>query len=107
MAAARSHEAGWFAAPDRLIHEPARLTIMANLSVVESADATWLVQQTDLTWGNLSSHLVKLRDAGYVTVVKGYAGNKPQTTLALSDKGRAAFREYRERLTRALADLPN
>jgi DNA-binding MarR family transcriptional regulator len=90
---------------DRLIHEPARLAIMTNLFVVESANATYLLQQTGLTWGNLGSHLAKLEDAGYIEVVKGYQGKKPETMVSLTGDGRAALIEYRERLLAALAPL--
>ena len=90
---------------DRLIHEPARLAIMTNLFVVESANATYLLQQTGLTWGNLGSHLAKLEEAGYVEVSKGYRGRKPETTVSLTDAGRAALLEYREHLLTALAPM--
>ena len=93
------------AAVDRLIHEPARLAIMTNLFVVESANATYLLQQTGLTWGNLGSHLAKLEDAGYVQVSKGYRGRKPETTVRLTASGREALLEYRERLLTALAPI--
>lgn len=90
---------------DRLIHEPARLAIMTNLFVVESANATYLLQQTGLTWGNLGSHLAKLEEAGYVQVSKGYRGRKPETTVRLTTSGRKALLEYRERLLTALAPI--
>jgi DNA-binding MarR family transcriptional regulator len=90
---------------DRLIHEPARLAIMTNLFVVESANATYLLRQTGLTWGNLGSHLARLEEAGYVDVVKGYQGRRPETTVALTETGREALLEYRERLLTALAPL--
>ena len=90
---------------DRLIHEPARLSIMTNLFVVDSANATYLLRQTDLTWGNLGSHLSKLEDAGYVAVSKGYNGKKPETTVSLTDTGRTALLEYRDRLLHALAPV--
>jgi DNA-binding MarR family transcriptional regulator len=93
------------AAVDRLIHEPARLAIMTNLFVVASANATYLLRQTDLTWGNLGSHLNKLEDAGYVTVAKGYNGKKPETTISLTEKGREALLSYRDRLLDALAPV--
>jgi DNA-binding transcriptional ArsR family regulator len=66
---------------DRVIHEPARLLLMAHLYVVESADAVFLMQSTDLTWGNLSSHLAKLEEAGYVETVKDFVGRKPHTMV--------------------------
>lgn len=90
---------------DRLIHEPARLAIMTNLFVVESADATWLLQQTALTWGNLASHLGKLEASGYVLVEKSFKGRKPQTTISLTDTGRAALLGYRERMLGTLSHL--
>jgi DNA-binding MarR family transcriptional regulator len=90
---------------DRLIHEPARLAIMTNLFVVESANATYLLQQTGLTWGNLGSHLAKLEDAGYVSVVKGYNGKKPETTLSLTEAGRTALVDYRRHILEALAPM--
>lgn len=87
---------------DRLIHEPARLSIMTNLFVVESANATYLLQQTGLTWGNLGAHLVKLEAAGYVTITKGYRGRQPQTTVELTETGRTALLAYRRQLLAAL-----
>ena len=90
---------------DRLIHEPARLMIMAMLYVVESGDSTFLMRQTGLTWGNLSSHMRKLEDAGYIEVEKRFKGRKPQTMLRLSDEGRAAFKAYVEGMKQVLDPL--
>ncbi|MFX0019056.1 MAG: winged helix-turn-helix domain-containing protein [Candidatus Hermodarchaeota archaeon] len=75
---------------------------MAYLYVVESADMVFLKNQTKLTWGNLSSHVTKLEEAGYVNVEKRFKGKKPQTLLHLSDKGRQAFTEYRKKLSQVL-----
>lgn len=80
---------------DKLIHEPARLTIMAHLYVLESADFLFLKQQTGLTWGNLSSHMSKLEDAGYIKIEKEFVDKKPHTVIQLTGKGRTAFQEYR------------
>jgi len=87
---------------DKLIHEPARLMIMSYLYVVESADFVFLRNQTDLTAGNLSSHLSKLETAGYVDIEKRFKGKKPQTRLKLSIKGREAFEIYRKQMNRVL-----
>jgi DNA-binding MarR family transcriptional regulator len=92
---------------DRVIHEPARFMILALLYVVESGDFTFLMRQTGLTWGNLSSHLSKLEAAGYVEIEKEFVGKKPHTMLHLTDEGRAAFREYRQRMKQVLDDLPD
>ena len=91
---------------DRLIHEPARLLVMAMLFVVESADFLFLMRQTDLTQGNLSSHMNKLEAAGYIEVEKGFRGRKPRTTLRLTAAGRAAFSAYRQRMEQVLGELP-
>lgn len=92
---------------DRLIHEPARYLIMAYLFVVESADALFLQRQTELTWGNLSSHLSKLEAAGYLSIKKEFLDKKPHTMLYLTENGRRAFRQYRQNMKQALEDLPN
>ena len=92
---------------DRIIHEPARLLILAHLYVVESADFLFLMGQTGLTQGNLSSHMNKLEKAGYVDVVKQFVGRRPHTMLRLTDEGREAFRNYRERMKQVLDSLPD
>lgn len=92
---------------DRIIHEPARYLIMAYLYVVESADFLFLLRQTGLTKGNLSSHLGKLEKAGYVGIKKKFAGKIPQTLLRLTKDGRAAFDDYRGNMKKALDDLPD
>ena len=90
---------------DRLVHEPARLMVLAFLFVTESADFIFLANQTGLTLGNLSSHVAKLEEAGYVKVEKSFRGKRPNTQLRLTAPGRRAFGEYRERMERALKDL--
>lgn len=79
---------------DKLIHEPARLKLLAQLYVVESADFIFLMRQTGLTQGNVSGHLNKLENAEYVEINKGYAGKRPQTMISLTKKGRKAFKKY-------------
>jgi DNA-binding MarR family transcriptional regulator len=91
---------------DRLIHEPARLAIMALLYVVESADFTFLMNQIDLTWGNLSTHMSKLEEAGYLEVEKSFKGRRPNTTLRLTPRGRKAFQEYARKMKQFFQDLP-
>jgi len=85
---------------DRLIHEPARLIIMANLYVVESADFLYLMNQTGLTFGNLSSHMSRLEEAGYIEVEKSFVDKRPNTRLSLTEAGRVAFDEYRASMKR-------
>jgi len=59
--------------------------------------ALFLQSQTQMTPGNLSSHLSKLEDAGYVEVTKEFFDRKPHTALALTKKGRSAFIEHRKK----------
>jgi DNA-binding MarR family transcriptional regulator len=80
---------------DRLIHEPARLLLVANLAIVDEADFVYLSARTHLTAGNISSHMSRLEGAGYVRIEKSFAGRKPHTTYALTADGRAAFERYR------------
>jgi DNA-binding MarR family transcriptional regulator len=89
---------------DPLIHAPGRLMIIAQLAVVDAADATFLVNRTGLTWGNLSTHLSKLEAAGYVAVEKTYRGRKPCTMVTLTEKGKAAFAQYRSMMRETLAE---
>jgi DNA-binding HxlR family transcriptional regulator len=90
---------------DQVIHEPARLNIMSQLYVLESADFLFLMRQTGLTFGNLSSHLSKLEDVGYVNVKKEFAGKKPHTMLRLTEKGRVAFRKYARSMKQVFGNL--
>jgi len=91
---------------DRVIHEPARLLILAHLYVIESADFLFLMNQTGLTRGNLSSHLSKLEDAGYVKIKKEFVKKIPRTLLSLTQKGRKAFQKYRQNMRQVLEHLP-
>jgi len=83
---------------DRLIHEPARTMIVATLYAVESADFLYLQRETGLTKGNLSAHLSKLEEAGYLTVEKTYRGKIPLTLCRLTEAGRLAFETYRRKM---------
>ncbi|MFN2266412.1 MAG: winged helix-turn-helix domain-containing protein [Anaerolineales bacterium] len=90
---------------DRIVHEPARLMILMVLYTVEVADFTFLINATELTDGNLSSHLSKLEAAQYVKIEKGYDGKRPRTRLRLTDEGRRAVEKYRNTMQQALKDL--
>ena len=90
---------------DRLLHEPARLAITACLFVVETADFVFLRNQTGFTAGNLSSHVSKLEDAGYVSVRKQFVDKRPQTLLSLTARGRLAFDAYRNTMGSVLYGL--
>ena len=90
---------------DKIIHEPARLKILAQLYVVEKADFLFIMRQTGMTQGNVSGHLNKLENAGYVKIKKGYAGKRPQTMLSLTDKGRGAFKSYIQQMKQMFNEL--
>jgi DNA-binding MarR family transcriptional regulator len=90
---------------DKLIHEPARMSIMSVLYVLDSADFTFLMNQTGLTWGNLSAHLTKLETAGYVEIIKSFKGKRPNTNLKLSSSGRDAFKKYMDQMKKIVRDF--
>lgn len=83
---------------DRLIHEPARLLILTILSTVASADFLFLQRETSLTRGNLSAHLSKLEEAGYIEIEKTFKGKLPLTICKLTTSGRKAVTQYRQQL---------
>ena len=91
---------------DRLIHEPARYNIMALLYVIKRADFLFVQNQTRLTAGNLSSHLSKLETAGYLTIQKEFVGKIPKTFLSLTDQGREAFDDYRNKMKELFTKPP-
>ncbi len=90
---------------DRLVHEPARLIILTILNAVEKADFLYLLRETGLTRGNLSSHLSRLEEAGYITIEKTYRGKVPQTLVAISERGREAFVNYRQKMNELVARI--
>ena len=90
---------------DRVIHEPAPMMMMvALLAAVEECDFLFLMRETELNKGTLSSHLAKLEEAGYVEIEKTYRGKVPQTLLRLTRPGHAAFEDYRRRLNSAFVE---
>ena len=89
---------------DDVIHGRLRLGVVAYLASVESDLFTELREKVGATDGNLSAHLRKLEEAGYVCVDKSFVGRKPQTRLSLTHRGRQAWNAWIdriERLTRA------
>lgn len=90
---------------DDVIHAPARLAIVATLNAVEEADFRYLLNATGLTKGNLSTHLSKLEEAGYVQIEKTFRGKTPLTLLRLTPQGRATFEAYRRNMLRFLNQM--
>jgi DNA-binding MarR family transcriptional regulator len=82
---------------DPIIHQPARLRIMATLTALDPGDQvdfTWLRERLELTDGNLGAHLLKLEEAGYIAVDKRFVARKPKTYLSATHKGRGAFEDH-------------
>jgi DNA-binding MarR family transcriptional regulator len=79
---------------DDVIHGRMRLGIMAYLADAEAADFNELKNLLDATQGNLSIHLRKLEDAGYIAIEKSFLNRKPLTRARITDAGRTAFKDY-------------
>jgi DNA-binding MarR family transcriptional regulator len=91
---------------DDVIHGRVRLGIMAYLASAEVADFTELKQALQATQGNLSVHLRKLEEAGYVEIEKSFRGRKPLTTARLTPAGRAAFASYLDAIGKLIGEGP-
>jgi len=86
---------------NEVIHQPARLRIMAVLAAISPERQVtfgFLKAACDLTDGNLGAHLRRLEEAGYITIVKTFVRQKPQTYVQITEAGRAAFEEHRTAL---------
>jgi DNA-binding MarR family transcriptional regulator len=79
---------------DPLLHERGRLAIASVLAAVESLTFTELRDELEMTDGNLSVHLQKLEEKGYVSIAKDFVGRRPQTTCRLTSAGQRAFARY-------------
>jgi len=79
---------------DRTIHSPVRLGILAALIAAEEVEFNFLKRSLSLTDGNLSSHLSRLEDSGYIKIKKTFRGKRPCTYISLTGKGRRAFEGY-------------
>ncbi len=86
----------------KLIHETSRLMILTILNSVEKADFVYLQRETGLTRGNLSVHLTKLGEAGYIDIQKTFNGKIPQTICQITDTGKSAFQKYTEYLKKVV-----
>jgi DNA-binding MarR family transcriptional regulator len=87
---------------DDVIHGRMRLGIMAYLANAEVADFNQLKAALDATQGNLSIHLRKLEEAGYIAIEKSFLGRKPLTRARLTEAGRRAFTAYLDAIARLL-----
>jgi DNA-binding MarR family transcriptional regulator len=89
---------------DPLVHQPSRSIILAILAATKSADFLYLQRESGLTKGNLTVHLSKLEDAGYIQIEKSYRGKVPLTLCSMTDQGREAFELYRKQLKQFIKD---
>ncbi len=92
---------------NKLIHEPARLMILVTLYVVESADFLWVERHTGLSRGNLSFHMSKLEEAGYIEIKKEFVEKIPRTMLKITEDGRAALLNYTQNMKLVLDRIDN
>ncbi len=83
---------------DPMLHERGRLAIVSVLAAVEHLTFTELRDEVEMTDGNLSVHLQKLEEKGYVAISKHFVGRRPQTTCRLTAAGRRAFARYLDHL---------
>lgn len=79
---------------DPILHSQLRLAVMSLLISVKEAEFTYLKEKTDATAGNLSVQIQKLKDAGYIEVIKSFKDNYPQTTCKITQQGVKAFEKY-------------
>jgi DNA-binding transcriptional ArsR family regulator len=79
---------------DRVVHEPARLKILMFLQAVGEVDFLYLQLEGEFTQGNLSGHLRKLEEAGYVAIQKTFKGRMPLTICRLTTEGERALAGY-------------
>ncbi len=89
---------------DDVIHGRVRLGIMAFLSGADVADFTELKTRLELTDGNLSVHLRKLEDAGFVAIDKSFVGRRPLTRVRMTEAGRKAFIAYLDAMSALVTD---
>ena len=79
---------------DPILHSPLRLGVMSILISVKEAEFTFIREKTNSTAGNLSVQVTKLKEAGYIEVIKQFKDNYPQTICKISPKGLEAFENY-------------
>jgi DNA-binding PadR family transcriptional regulator len=90
-----------------VVHGRLRLALLSLLSSVEEAEFTWLRAKTEATDGNLGAQLLKLEEAGYVTVEKKFVRRKPRTLYRITEPGRQALTEYVQTLKQLLGPAIN
>jgi DNA-binding MarR family transcriptional regulator len=92
---------------DDVVHQRARLGVLALLAPAEDVDFQYLRDALELTDGNLSRHLQVLEDAGYLEIKKGFEGKRPRTRVAITREGLQAFDTEMKTLRELVAGLGN
>jgi DNA-binding MarR family transcriptional regulator len=77
-----------------ILHSQLRLAVVSILISVREAEFTYLREKTDASAGNLSVQINKLKEAGYIDVIKSFKDNYPQTVCKITPQGVVAFEEY-------------
>jgi DNA-binding transcriptional ArsR family regulator len=84
---------------DPMLHNQLRLAVMSLLIAAESAEFSFLLEKTGATGGNLSAQISKLKEAGYISVIKTFRNNYPLTTCKITSSGIEAFEKYVEAIS--------
>lgn len=92
---------------DPILHSQLRLAVMSLLISVKEAEFTFIREKTNATAGNLSVQIQKLKDAGYIDVVKQFKDNYPQTICRITSSGIDAFEQYVRNLQSYLGQSEN
>lgn len=92
---------------DTLLHEPARLRVLALLALVESADFMYLLRRTGLSRGNLSVQMSRLVEAGIVELERTIGGTRARTAYSLTTQGLDSLREYKRTMIGLLDPVPD
>jgi DNA-binding MarR family transcriptional regulator len=89
---------------DKTIHEPVRIAILTILTVVEKADFLYIKNYLGITQGNLSSHINKLENAGFIEIEKKFKGKRPSTILSITVRGAENFKNYLNTIKKYIAE---
>jgi len=89
---------------DKVVNEPSRLALLTILSGVEKVEWRFLEALTKLTRGNLSTHLMRLEEAGLIGQEKGYRGKVPQTLVFITPEGREALKRHWEAIRKVMPE---
>jgi DNA-binding MarR family transcriptional regulator len=89
---------------DAVIHNPARLMMVYLLSRNASMDYLDIMQRTQLSSGNMTTHLSKLAEAGYISITKSFVGKKPNTSIKITERGILAYSNWGEKVLFAMPE---